>query len=368
VKTMAGLRIVLVGPVPPPSGGMANQTRALAELLAAEGASVRLVASNPDVRPAWLHRVRGARGLWRSVGLSMQLRRALRTADIVHVMANSGWSWHLIAAPAVWLASARGVPAIVHYHGGEAAAFLARSGPIIRITMSRAGAVVVPSAFLRDVFARHGIETLVIANVVDLARFVRRPLRAVTQPRVLVARNLEPVYDVAAALRAFACVHDELPEARLTIAGSGPERDALIALRDSLGLADVVDFCGRLDMDAMATALKAARVSLNPSLADNMPVSVLEAMATGVPVVSTRVGGIPWMVRDGETALLVDAGDHRGMARALLRLLRDDALAARLADAAAADVQQYAWPRLRALWMDLYDQARGRNGPAKCPA
>jgi glycosyltransferase involved in cell wall biosynthesis len=236
------------------------------------------------------------------------------------------------------------------------------------MTMSRTSAVVVPSGFLHAVFARHGIESLVIANVVDLARFVRRAPRAATEPRVLVARNLEPVYDVAAALRAFAQVHDELPDARMSIAGSGPERDALVALRDSLGLASVVDFCGRLDMDAMVAALNAARVSLNPSRADNMPVSVLEAMATGVPVVSTRVGGVPYIVRDGESALLVDAGDDRGMARAVLRLLRDDALAARLADAAAADVQQYAWPRVRALWIDLYDQARGPNGPAKCAA
>jgi phenylacetate-CoA ligase len=85
-----------------------------------------------------------------------------------------------------------------------------------------------------------------------------------------------------------------------------------------------------------------------------MPNSVLEALACGLPVVSTRVGGVPYLVRDGVSALLVDAGDAEAMAGAILRLLRDAGLAERLVTAGVADAQQYTWARVRLRLAELY--------------
>jgi glycosyltransferase involved in cell wall biosynthesis len=93
---------------------------------------------------------------------------------------------------------------------------------------------------------------------------------------------------------------------------------------------------------------------------------VLEAMASRVPVVTTNVGGIPFIVRDGITGVLVAPGNAEAMAAGLLRVLRDAALAERLATAAFADVQQYAWPRLRERWMNTYDAARAGGRELKC--
>jgi glycosyltransferase involved in cell wall biosynthesis len=106
----------------------------------------------------------------------------------------------------------------------------------------------------------------------------------------------------------------------------------------------------------MAQRLANARVALNPSRVDNMPNSVLEAMASGVPVVSTRVGGVPFILRDGVTGLLVEPAAD-AMAAALLSVLDDPALARRLSEAAHADVQQYAWPRVRPMWLAVYAAA-----------
>jgi glycosyltransferase involved in cell wall biosynthesis len=244
---------------------------------------------------------------------------------------------------------------VVNYRGGEAETFLDRSGAVVLKTLRGASALAVPSEFLQQVFARRGVPSEVVPNIVDMERF--RPAGSVRRPgiaHVVVARSLEPIYDIATALRAFALVHEKMPEARLTVAGSGPEREALQALAAELRIVAAVDFCGRFDRDQMAELYRSASVVINPSRVDNMPNSVLEAMASGAPVVSTDVGGVPFILKNGVTGLLVAAGNHAAMAAAARRVLGEPDLAERLRAAALAEVQQYAWPRVRQRWTDVY--------------
>ncbi len=348
------LRIALVGPLPPPAGGMANQTRQLAELLAAEGARVELVQTNAPYQPAWAGRIRGVRALFRLVPYLVRLWSAYGRADVAHVMANSGWSWHLFAAPAVWLAKLRGVPVVVNYRGGEAEVFLARAASVVARTMARVDALVVPSGFLAQVFERFGMANRVVPNIIDRQRFKPAAKAGTHGQHVVIARNLEPIYGIDVALRAFARVKASLPEARLTIAGSGPQRAELEALARSLKLETAVNFTGRLDRDAMAELYRSAALTINPSHVDNMPNSVLESMACGVPVVSTRVGGVPFIVEDGRTALLVPPADEQAMANAVVRVLSDEALATSLAEAGKCEVSRYDWAHVRDQWLQAY--------------
>lgn len=363
---MSAPRVGLVGPLPPPAGGMANQTRQLARLLGESGVAVTLVQTNAPYAPAWLGRVRGLRAVGRLGPYLLRLWRAAGGVDVFHVMANSGWSWHLFAAPAVWMARARGVGVIVNYRGGGAGEFFRTSMRSVRPTLARADLVVTPSGFLREVFATHDVAARVIPNVIDLERFTRkmRPFDA-GRPHLLVARNLEAIYDVATALRAFAAVRVHRPGARLTVAGEGPERAALESLAASLGVADAVRFTGRLDNEHMAALYQEADLALNSSRVDNMPISILEALASGVPVVSTDVGGIPFMVTDGEHARLVPPGDPAAMARAVLALVDDAAGRDRLVANGLRLVQAYAWANVRGLWLAAYrEAARNRLEPA----
>ncbi|MEF9996069.1 MAG: glycosyltransferase family 4 protein [Burkholderiaceae bacterium] len=364
MSQLDGLRIALVGPLPPPAGGMATQTEQLARLLSQAGAEVQVVQVNPPYRPAWIARWRGVRAAARLLPYAAQLWRAAGWADVLHVMANSGWSWHLFAAPAIRIAAWRGCPVVVNYRGGEAAVFLARSADRVVPVLRRAQALVVPSGFLQEVFARHGLSAQVVPNIVDLARFYADPRPLAQRASViLVARHLEPIYGLDVAVRAFARVAAELPGARLVLAGQGPERAALERLAAELGVAEEVEFSGPLQRDAIAARLRAAAIALNASRIDNMPNSVLEAMASGVPVVSTAVGGVPWVVRDGVSALLVPPDDETAMAHAILKLLRDPALATRLAGAGQVEVQAYAWPRVRAQWGAIYSSVRRSPRP-----
>ena len=354
-----GLRVVLVGPLPPPAGGMANQTRQLGELLSAAGAEVEVVQVNAPYRPAWVGRVRGARAAFRLVPYLFRLFRSFRRAQIVHVMANSGWSWHLFAMPAIRLAACLGLPVVVNYRGGEAGNFLARSASSVRSTLHRAAMLIVPSGFLQEVFAQYALHGPIVPNVVDVSRF--RPNEGKSTdartPHFVVARNLERIYGNDLALQAFARIVTVIPGARLSIAGSGPEHEALLALASQLGIDGRVCFTGRLDRDEMASLYREADVVLNPTRVDNTPNSVLEALASGVPVVCSRVGGVPYIVEDERTALLVPPDDPEALAEAVLRLIADPVLRQTLVDNGLNEVARYRWEAVKGEMFRAYADA-----------
>lgn len=356
--SFAGLHIGLIGPVPPPSGGMANQTRQLGRLLREADAEVTMVATNAPYRPAFVANWRGLRAGFRLVSYWLDLWRAARRADVFHLMANSGWSWHLFALPALLVGRLRGVPVVVNYRGGGAGEFLAKSQRSVRFAMRRAAALIVPSGFLVDVFGRFGMRAEIVPNIIDLALFRPRAPRVGEGVHLVVTRNLEALYDNASAIRALALLRARFPEAVLTIAGSGPEEGALRALVAELGLQDAVHFAGILDRAGVAALYQQADLLLNPSLADNMPNSVLEAMASGVPVVSTAVGGVPYMLRDGETGLLVPPQQPELLAAAATRALAEPGLWQRLSNAALAEVQRYTWPQVAGRLAETYAKAR----------
>jgi len=349
--------LCLVGPLPPPSGGMANQCEQLMRLLHAEGAPVTLVRTNAPYRPRWIGHLPVVRAAARLLPYLHDLWRGIGQAEVVHVLANSGWAWHLLAAPALWIARLRGVPAIVNYRGGLADEFLQAAPLHVHRALRQAALRVTPSTFLRDVFARQGLQAEIIPNIIDLQRFApRAPRDFGAAPHLVVTRNLEPIYDIATALRAFAALRRQFARASLTVAGEGPERAALERLAAELGIAPSVRFAGRIDNADIAALYADADLMLNPSTADNMPISILEALASGVPVVSTDAGGIPHLVQHGRTALLVPVGDASAMAAAALRVLAEPALAARLREQGLRECARYAWPSVRRQWLSAYER------------
>jgi len=357
------MRIALIGPLPPPAGGMANQTLQLAGLLRGEGLAVETVAVNRAYRPRWAGRVRGLRAVARLLPYVAALWRAAGRVQLFHIMANSGWSWHLFSVPAIWIARLRGVAVVVNYRGGEAGPFLQSARAAVAFSMRRTQALVVPSGFLQAVFGHYGLAAQVVPNIVNLERF-SGAVRAVRQdgPHLLVARYLEPIYDNATAIRAYALVRAAHPRATLTIAGSGMLRNELALLAAELGVADGLTFTGQVDNSAMAALYRQADIVLNCSLVDNMPNSVLEALASGAAVVSTNVGGVPYLVEHGRTALLVEPRAPRQMADAVLRLAAHPGLRDSLRAAGLALVQQFSWTQVRPQLLQVYQEALGRAG------
>lgn len=351
--------LALVAPLPPPSGGMANQARQLAELLRGEGIEVQVVQTNAPYQPAWVGRIQGVRALFRLVPYIAALWRAAGRCQVLHVLANSGWSWHLFAAPALWIAKARGTPVIINYRGGEAGEFFARAMTWVRPSLKQARLIAVPSGFLREIFERYGFRAEIVPNIINLQRFTPREHGAewTLAPHFVVTRNLEAIYDIATVLRAFARIRAQVPGARLSVAGSGPLAEELRRLAETLGIAEATTFTGRLDNERLPELYRDAHIMLNASRVDNFPISILEALASGLPVVSTAVGGIPYLVEHEQTALLVAAGDDQAMADAALRLLAEADLYARLRSAGLVLIRRYDWENVRGGWFDLYGKA-----------
>jgi glycosyltransferase involved in cell wall biosynthesis len=339
---------------------MANQTKQLQRLLSEEGAEVEVIQTNAPYRPAFVGKVPGVRAFVRLVPYLARLRSAARGVNLFHIMANSGWSWHFFAAPALRAAHRAGVPAVLNYRGGDAERFFARSFPAVERTLRTAASVVVPSEFLKDVFARHGVAADVVPNVIDLDRFRPGTVTNGRGPHVLVARHLEPIYDVETGLRAFHILRQRYPAAVLDVAGSGPERERLERLSRELGIESSVRFLGQVENERMPDLYQSAHVALNPSLVDNMPISILEALASGVPVVSTSSGGIPAMVKAGEEAVLVSPRDPQAMANAVVALWEEPERMAALREAGLRRASFFGWSSVREEWRRVYERATGR--------
>jgi glycosyltransferase involved in cell wall biosynthesis len=337
---------------------MANQTLQLASLLRSEGMAVEVIQVNPPYWPRWIGAIPAVRALFRLLPYLVRLWQVANRVDLFHVMANSGWSWHLFCAPAIWIAKLRGKPVVINYRGGEADGFFTKALVWIKPSLDRTDAIIVPSGFLRSVFEKYGFTAQVVPNVINLGRFSAVDKRSSSlpgpTPSVLVARNLEPIYDNATALHAFSIMKQAFPGLRLVIAGSGPELQSLQKIAADLGCADDVTFTGRVNNEDMPALYSKAQVMINSSLVDNMPNSVLEALASGVPVVSTNVGGVPYVLEHERTGLLVPPGDPQAMANAALDLLRDPAKTHRFREAGIQSVQQYTWPNVRGVLLTVY--------------
>ena len=280
------------------------------------------------------------------------LVRELRRADIVHVFSASYSSFLLAPLPAIVIARLLGRPVVLNYHSGEAPDHLRRSALARRVMRGWVDLNVVPSTFLRDVLASFGIPAQIVTNTVDLRRFTYRP-RDPLRPRILSTRNFEPLYNVAATLRAFARVQARRPDATLTLVGSGSEDTSLRTLAAELNLRNVT-FAGRVAPLQIHRYYADADIYLQTPEIDNMPLSMLEAFASGLPVVATSVGGVPAMLADGVHGLLAPANDDEAVAARVLTLLEAPEYARRLAAAAVETCASYEWPVAREGWVAAY--------------
>jgi glycosyltransferase involved in cell wall biosynthesis len=273
--------------------------------------------------------------------------RHLRSTGAQVVLAEFGWSGVAMTGAC----SAAGVPLVVHFHGSDAYVrrVLREHAVAYPAMFAQAAAIVAVSRDMERQLIELGAPPEKLHRIVygiDLELFRGAdPERA--PPRFLAVGRFVEKKAPLLTLRAFATVAREEPSARLTMIGDGPLlEEARTAVLD-LGLADRVELAGARPHAEIAAAMGGARVFVQHSVrasdgdCEGTPVSILEAQASGLPVVATRHAGIPDVVLEGETGALVDEGDVAGMADAMSRLVREPALAAAWGAAGRRRVAQH---------------------------
>jgi glycosyltransferase involved in cell wall biosynthesis len=313
----------------------------------------------------WVGSIPFLRTLMRQPFYLAALWQGLSRTDVAHIFSASYWSFLLAAAPAWMVARARGKKALIHYHSGEARDHLRRFWTA-RPVLANADRLVVPSRYLVEIFREFGLDAEAVPNIVDFSQFTfrrRRPLR----PHLLCTRGFHPYYRVDLVVRAFAEVQREFPSARLDLLGEGPEEEHVRSLASQLNLTHV-NFAGVVSREKIASFYDAADIFINASALDNMPVSILEAFASGTPVVSTAPEGLGYLVEHEYSGLLSEPGDPGALAANVIRLLRDPDLSSRIALNAHERSKQNRWTAVREQWLAIYRTLAGRTaGVARIP-
>jgi glycosyltransferase involved in cell wall biosynthesis len=357
------IRVLIVAPSTAILGGQALEAERLVTFLQQmPELEIGFLPVNPRLPGALraLQKMKYVRTVSTSLAYWAGLLRTVRHYDILHVFSASYWSFLLAPVPALVAGKLHGKRTLLNYRSGEAEDHLAR-WPLSRRLVRRFDTIVVSSDYLVDVFGAFDLRAHVVPNILDLSRYVfrrRDPLR----PVFLSTRNFEPLYNVACTLRAFGSIVRSCPDARLEVVGHGSERSSLEHLAASLRLPNVT-FHGKIDAHDMPRFYDAADIFLNSSSIDNMPSSILEAQACGLPVATTNAGGIPHIVDHERTGLLVPCDDHEALAQAAMRFLHEPGLTARVVDGGFRSSTAYSPERVCPLYLEGYRTLASTCGP-----
>jgi glycosyltransferase involved in cell wall biosynthesis len=321
-------------------GQVTTQGEKLSDLFSADAYAVISVSNSPN-------------RYIRFVDIVNSLFRYRTSIDIMMLQVFSGPSF-VVEDVASWLGKRFGHRIIMTLRGGAMPEFMSRFPNWTKRVLSRADAIIAPSRYLAEAIVPYGLEAEVIPNVINLPAYPFRH-RDALEPQLFWMRSFHEIYNPRMALRVLKRVRSVIPEARLTMAGSDKGiEDDVRQMANQSGLNGAVRFCGFLGMEQKFSEGDAADLYINTNRIDNMPVGVVEACAMGLPVVATNVGGIPYLLKDGETALLVPDDDDEAMAAAVIRLLQDHNLAGRLSTNGRLLAEGCSWEVVRPKWEALF--------------
>jgi glycosyltransferase involved in cell wall biosynthesis len=310
---------------------------------------------------AWAENIPGLRTILREPIYFWHLWRGLRDVDVAHIFSASYWSFLLAPAPAAFIAKMVNAKpkTLINYHSGEARDHLRRFRSAAFV-LARIDKIVVPSGYLVNVFRAFNLAAAAVPNIVDLSQFCFRE-RSSLRPHLVCTRGFSRYYSVDVVVKAFAEVKKEFPEATLDLVGKGPLEGDIRKLVADLNLTGV-NFTGVAAHQEIGRYYDRADIFINASWLDNMPLSVIEAFASGTPVVTTSPECMPFLVQHERTGLLSPVGDEKALAANVVRLLRDPDLAKRLAQNAHEEAKKYTWEAVREQWLNTYRELVSFSG------
>lgn len=240
-------------------------------------------------------------------------------------------------------------------HGGNLPTFAEDQASRVRDLLNSADLVTTPSRYLLERMECYRSDIRLVPNPIEISPYSFR-LRAVPRPDLLYLRALHRMYNPSLAVAALQKVRDNFPAAQLTFAGPDKHDGAasdLGAAIASTQLQDSVAVVGAVSKAEVPRLMDQADIFLNTTNVDNTPISVIEALACGLCIVSTNVGGIPYLLTHEHDALLVPPNDPQAMADAIRRILTEPGLAERLSRNARRTAEQFDWSMILPQWEAL---------------
>ncbi len=384
------MRLLLICNYKPGVGGISGQVEILQRKLREEGH----IADIFSTKDSFLRRLL----------LPLRLRRVAKHYDVLHIHCCSGWGF-LPAVVGISVGKRLDKRVVLTYHGGGGAEFFAKHTRLVKHYLLRTDANIVLSGFLGKVFVQYQLPYSIIPNIIELDEKQYRE-RTEIRPHFICTRAHEALYNIPCILRAFqkiqiaqsklkkhskisntsqselkglselmsltgssisrAQCHDcmnnaemeergrsQISEVTLTLVGDGTQHETLMAMVNDMGLKNVI-FTGRVDNSEIYRYLDQADVFLSAPTVDNMPISFLEAMNAGLLVISSRVGGVPYMIKNGNNGLLFDSDDSDKLAELMLWAIENQTLSKAMIQKAHKDVNRYRWEGIKEQLYTVY--------------
>ena len=324
------MKVLLICNYKPGVGGISGQVEILQRKLRSEGHAADIFSTKASVLKRLL--------------LPLQLRSAAKHYDVLHIHCCSGWGF-LPAVVGVTVGRRLKKRVVLTYHGGGGERFFDNHTRLVKHYLTRTDANIVLSGFLAKVFDKHHLPYTIIPNIIEFDENNYRE-RKEFKPHYICVRAHEELYNIPCILRAFQKALTELPEATLTLVGNGSEHEALIAMSQEMGLKNVI-FTGKVDNKEIYHYLDKADVMLSAPKVDNMPVSLLEAMNAGLLVISSNVGGVPFMIEDNKTGYLFPSDDPKALASLMIQAIQQPLESLSIIRNAYQAVDSYRWENIR---------------------
>lgn len=331
-------KVLLIANYKPGTGGISGQVEKLHAYLDKEGVVNEVFSTKGSLA----YRIQ----------VPFKLLKVAKDYEILHVHTCSHWGF-ITTVLGVWAGRRLKKKVVVTYHGGGAEQFFSRHPRLVKKYLCQTDANIVLSGFLGNVFDKFQIPYTVIPNIVELEEGRFCP-RATIEPKFISIRTLSPLYNIECIIKAFKVVKKACPSARLTIVGDGPSRDSLEQFVRSESIQDVT-FVGRVDNARIYEYLNQSDIMLSAPRIDNMPVSVLEGFNAGLLVISSNVGGVPYMIEDEVNGLLFESNNSMALAEKMMWALSHQDESHNMIDNAKEVVKLYSWECVREKIFELYN-------------
>ena len=241
-------------------------------------------------------------------------------------------------------------------HGGDLPNRVKKSPLMSNIVFSNSYINISPSKYLYKYFSQNNYSCKYIPNFIKIEEYPFLK-RSICKPKILWVRSLHKIYNPEMAIRVLSIVSEKYPDAELCMVG--PEKDEslkeCLKIAKKLTIDKKLKFTGLLSQKQWIALSKDYDIFINTTNKDNMPVSVIEALALGFPIVSTNVGGLSFLLNDKNDALLVNKNDFQAMAKNIIKIINDSYLSEILSINARKKAEEFGWENISNKWIKLFD-------------